>query len=147
MKLFKLLVVSIGVIFGTVASASLHDCTSGCTIITCSGSECKVYHCSGGVCTPIGSFPNPNQVQGSPIEDGSSTASNFSQTEDGRFLSCNNPSGCAVLTCGDIQCQVVGFHNGTSSALGIVDGPGESAEAMLRLFQAENLLEAMASGR
>ena len=59
---------------------------------------------------------------------------------------CEDSSGCAVVSCSDIQCGVFGFHDGAASKLGAVDGYGKAAEATLRLFQADNLLEAMKSG-
>ncbi|MGY6554388.1 MAG: hypothetical protein ACXIUM_07690 [Wenzhouxiangella sp.] len=150
MKSLKLIVVFIGLSFGGMAYANppIHDCTSACVVVTCDATQCNVYHCVGGVCTPIGSFPrHDDQVNSAPSDDGLAAAFKPTQVTGAEVLVCEDPSGCAVVTCVDTECQVVGFHDGKAITLGTVEGFCKTAEAMLRLFQAENLLDASISER
>ena len=107
----------------------------GCSIITCNDETCTVWNCSGGQCSDVGNFPNPNPGGSGDGASGSSspgvTAADRDSTNAGLTRSQDavplfGPVGgldcrqqrCAVKTCNELQCALLGFDSGSAVLLG-----------------------------
>ncbi|MBS3744819.1 MAG: hypothetical protein KGY48_10750 [Wenzhouxiangellaceae bacterium] len=106
-----------------------------CTVITCGSDFCTVYHCSGGTCTDVGQYPNPNSGGGDggsestslgmTSESGEGTNAKSSITDDQVLplygpspgLSCGSQR-CVIKTCNELECSLIGFEEGRAISLG-----------------------------
>jgi hypothetical protein len=86
------------------AQQPTHNCTAGCTIITCSGSTCTIWDCNGsGGCTAVGTFPNTHPKP----------ATDVAGSDDVTIVFTCSGSSCTVWNCsGASGCTSVGAFQG-----------------------------------
>ena len=128
--------------FGLMAPGStladLINCDDGCTIITCDGWDCSVYHCEAGDCEKIGSYPDPNREKVEITPD--AAGQGLSVYARPGVHNCSVVDECGVVTCSDDQCRVFVFDDGAMERIGKAGSKGEG-EALYRLYQAETILD------
>lgn len=97
------------------------DCSGGCTIVTCDGSVCTVYHCDSGGCRVIGQYPDI-QVEGvnPSLESSRSSEVQPLYGTKGNGLDCGRDA-CTVKACDLGECTLFGFKDGDAFPLGTLD--------------------------
>jgi len=97
----------------------IHDCTSGCTVITCSDGWCTVYECNEDGCVEVGGYPYYSSIKSAQDQKPTKNDSTSRNPVLPDGMNCHQ-NRCAVKTCNKQSCTVYGFEKGSITPLATV---------------------------
>ncbi|GAB4178571.1 MAG: hypothetical protein Kow0020_14630 [Wenzhouxiangellaceae bacterium] len=124
-----------GLFASTAALADpVHDCTNGCTVITCDGEVCTIWRCDRNACTYAGSFVKERAPKGA----GDQLAGGGDEGQRPADLACNGERACVVRTCQANTCSIWGLAGGDKRLLGTLENQQPLIDTWISEFLAEN---------
>lgn len=111
---------------------TVHDCSStGCHVVTCSGSNGSMVFCSNGNCVFVTSFRKPaSQEKSTPISATPSQSTRFAAGQTLPGVAIDGPVG--VNTCSETRCNQLVVHTSGVIRAGSSENPSYTLRRALQ---------------
>jgi len=114
----------------SLASDPVHDCSSGCYVVTCSGTACTLWRCDSGGCHAVAEFDQQEKAGAAGDQPVTHAVIN------GGAVTCKGNLACTVRICDGLECSLWGLRGAEAKRLGVFDDPSPILQSMIEDFLA-----------